>query len=287
MAEGPDPTDRGQSSAEPDPGGADPPPRRFAVERLRVEVHRHADAAGAAMARAVADAMRTDPAGEPEARAELPMVFASAPSQDAFLAVLTVLPALPWPRVRAFHLDEYVGLDPEHPAAFSRYLRERLGARVPLGAFDPLRGDAAALGRTLEDEARRYAAALASHPLRIACLGIGENGHLAFNDPAVADPHDPEPVKRVRLDEASRHQQVHDGCFASLDEVPREALTLTLPTILAAHRLFVVVPGTRKAEAVRAALRDPVGMHCPATVLRAHPDATLYLDEASAVLLDA
>ncbi len=285
MAEDREPPSHGGASAAADQGGAGPPPRRFTVERLRVEVHRDADAAGAAMASAVADAMRADAAGDPAADAELPMVFASAPSQDAFLAALTALPALPWPRVRAFHLDEYVGLPPEHPAAFSRYLRERLVARVPLGAFEPLRGDAAALGRTPEEEARRYAAALAAHPLRIACLGIGENGHLAFNDPPVADPHDPEPVKRVRLDEASRHQQVHDGCFPALDAVPREALTLTLPTILAARRLFVVVPGSRKAEAVRGALRGPVGMHCPATVLRGHPDATLYLDEASAARL--
>ncbi len=256
------------------------PLRTFDAELLRVEVHPDRDAAGRAMAAAVAASLRDLSARTPAAA--IGVAFASAPSQDAFLEALVAQSGVPWERVTAFHLDEYLGLSPEHPSSFAGYLRRHLAERVPLGAFEPIRGDAP----DAHAEALRYAGLLAATPLRIACLGIGENGHLAFNDPHAADPDDPEPVKTVSLDLASRRQQLHDGTFPRLEDVPERALTLTLPTLLGAGELHVVVPGARKAAAVRRTLLDPVGGACPATVLRRHRRARLYLDEAAAAEID-
>ncbi len=205
------------------------------------------------------------------------VVFASAPSQNEFLDALAVEPGIAWDRVVAFHLDEYVGLSGDHPQSFCTYLRNRLFAKVCPGAVHYLDG----LARSLGAECRRYAGLLAGG-LDLACIGIGENGHLAFNDPPVADFSDPEAVKVVELDLRSREQQVRDGCFARLDAVPREALTLTLPTILNAGQILCVVPGPSKTDAVTAAMRGAVGTACPASGLRRHPAAVLFLDRASA-----
>lgn len=243
------------------------------VDRLEVRVYSDR----AAMGRAAADAAGTAFRALLGEQAAVRAVFASAPSQNEFLAALAEEAGIAWGRVAAFHLDEYLGLPGDHPRSFCTYLRERLFQRVGPGAthyLDGLAPDPAA-------ECARYAALLAGG-LDLACIGIGENGHLAFNDPPVADFADPVAVKVVDLDLASREQQVHDGCFPRLEEVPRQALTLTLPAILGARRLIAVVPGPTKAAAVRAALVGPIATACPASGLRRHPDATLFLDRASA-----
>ena len=207
------------------------------------------------------------------------VILASAPSQNELLDAL-VGADVDWSRVTLFHMDEYAGLDAQHPASFRRYQRERVLDRIRPAAFHGLAGEADA-----DAECARYAALLAEAPIDVVCLGIGENGHLAFNDPPVADFADPALVKVVALDEACRRQQVNDGCFAALDAVPRHALTLTIPALLRGGALFCAVPGPRKANAVRDALRGPISTACPASILRTHPHATLYLDADSAALL--
>lgn len=209
------------------------------------------------------------------------VMFACAPSQNEFLAELSARSrgVIDWARIHAFHMDEYVGLSADHPASFRRYLKEHLLVHLPtLGAFHPIRGEAA----DAVTESARYAALLDAAPLDLICLGIGENGHLAFNDPPVANFADPVSAKPVELELACRQQQVNDGCFASLTQVPTHAITVTLPVFRRARALSVVVPGPRKAAAVRATLLDPVSTACPATLLRGHPQATLFIDQAAA-----
>jgi glucosamine-6-phosphate deaminase len=257
-------------------------PRRFLRERLAVEVHRDRASLGLAAARAVAAHLRDLIATQGEAR----VIFACAPSQDEFLAALTNPArcgvAVTWERVTAFHMDDYVGLPGTHPQSFRHYLKTHLLDRVPVGAFHPLRAEEADLDAVCAD----YAALLDKRPIDLICLGIGENGHIAFNDPPVADFDDPVSVKRVALDEACRRQQVNDGCFPTFADVPTHSLTLTVPVFRRARRLSVHVPGPRKAAAVRATLHDPLSTACPATILRTHPQATLHLDAASAASVD-
>lgn len=256
-------------------------PHRISVGLLAVEVHQDRAALGRAAARACTAYLRKVIATRGEAR----VIFACAPSQDEFLAEL-VRPrpqrsALDWSKVTAFHMDDYVGLPATAPQSFRHYLREHLLDRVKIGRFHGLEAE-------LPDSAvacARYAALLREKPIDLICLGIGENGHLAFNDPPVADFDDPHLVKRVELDPACRRQQVNDGCFPRLGAVPRHALTLTLPVFRSARRLSVHVPGPLKAPAVRAALHDAITTACPASMLRLHPAATLYLDPASASLV--
>jgi glucosamine-6-phosphate deaminase len=262
---------------------SDPFPRRFLCERLAVEVHRDRAALGLAAARAVAAHLRDLIATQGGAR----VIFACAPSQDEFLAALTD-PArcgveIAWERVTAFHMDDYVGLPGTHSQSFRHYLKTHLLDRVPVGKFLPLRAETADLDAVCAD----YAARLDERPIDLICLGIGENGHIAFNDPPVADFDDPVLVKRVALDDACRRQQVNDGCFSTFADVPTHALTLTVPVFRHARRLSVHVPGPRKAAAVRATLHDPLSPACPATILRTHPQATLHLDTDSAGVLDA
>jgi glucosamine-6-phosphate deaminase len=205
------------------------------------------------------------------------MIFAAAPSQAETLAALAVAPGIAWERVTAFHMDEYLDLPPAAPQRFGRWLSTALFDRLPFAAVHLIDTEAPP-----PVAAQAYAALLAAAPIDIVCLGIGVNGHLAFNDPPVADFADPLAVKCVTLDAVCRRQQVDDGCFASLDLVPRQALTLTIPRLLAAKRLFCMVPGAAKRTAVRRCLTDPIGPACPATALRLHPRCTLYLDAESA-----
>ena len=241
--------------------------------QLRLSVHPDRTSMGRAAAAAVADAVRAGLARRPTLR----MVFAAAPSQREMLHALALEPDVDWSRVTAFHMDEYLGLPPDAPQRFGRWLHEEFFDRVPLGGVRLIEP-----GPDPERTAGEYAAELAEAPIDLVCLGIGDNGHLAFNDPPVADFDDPAAVKIVELDEACRRQQVADGCFAALADVPRTALTLTIPRLLAAGRLIGVVPGPRKREAVRRALTDPLGPACPATALRTHPDCTLFLDADAA-----
>ena len=209
------------------------------------------------------------------------VILASAPSQSELLETFTRA-ELSWPSVTVFHMDEYIGLTADHPSSFRFYQRKHVLARIRPAAFHGIAGETTDPAA----ECQRYAALLAEASIDVVCLGIGENGHIAFNDPPVAEFADPFPVKVVELDQTCRQQQVNDGCFPALEAVPRHAITLTIPTLMRAHSLFCVVPGARKAEAVRATLRGPISSACPASILRTHPNARLYLDHASASLID-
>ncbi len=211
------------------------------------------------------------------------VMLATGNSQLMFLDALVQHTEIDWTCVRAFHMDEYVGLAPTHSASFQRYMRERVASRLPVKEFHYLTGDTG----DAEAEARRYEALLRAHPLDLCCCGIGENGHLAFNDPPVADFDDPKAVKIVALEEASRRQQVGEGHFATLADVPTHAITVTIPSLLAAARVLAIVPEARKAASVRAALRGPITTACPASYLRTQPHATLYLDAQSSASLDS
>jgi len=253
------------------------PLRRFAADRLAVEVHGDRRSLGRAAAWAAAAWLRAVIASQGSAR----VVFACAPSQDEFLAALAdpaaVGGAIDWGRMVAFHMDEYIGLGDRHPRGFRQYLRAHLLERAPVGVFHPIPAEAPDSAAVC----RAYAARLAEGPIDLICLGVGENGHIAFNDPSAADFDDPERVKVVELDAACRQQQVNDGCFPSLAQVPRRAITVTVPVFMSARRLSIQVPGRRKAAAVRSMLRGPIGPGCPASILRLHPDARLFLDAES------
>jgi glucosamine-6-phosphate deaminase len=183
-----------------------------------------------------------------------------------------------WGRVIGFHMDEYESLQAEHPASFRGFLRERLTSKVAMKEFNEIDGTAPDMERFCVE----YAAKLRAATPRLCLLGIGENGHLAFNDPPVADFDDPVDMKMVILDEGCRQQQLAEGWFKSLDEIPQRAATLTIPALLRVPRLVASVPGPRKAHIVYRALTESISTECPATVLRMHPDCTVYLDRDSA-----
>jgi glucosamine-6-phosphate deaminase len=208
------------------------------------------------------------------------VIFASAVSQDPFLAALRTY-EIDWPRVTAFHMDEYAGMSADHPASFRPFLRDRLFDHVPVAAFHGLNAEAA----DLDAECDRYAALLGHSAPCLVIMGIGENGHLAFIDPPVCRFDEPRDVRPVDLDEVCRMQQVHDGAFATLEAVPQRALSLTVPLFLRVPRALVFVNGERKAAAVRAALEGPIAETCPASALRRHPAATLFLDQDAAWLV--
>jgi glucosamine-6-phosphate deaminase len=251
--------------------------QHFQVEKLKLEVHPSRESAGTAAAQAAAEALR-----ELGARLEtIGVIFATGASQFSTLQALVAIPGLPWDRIRGFHMDEYVGMAPDHPASFRRYLRERLTGRVRMKEFFEVDGTASDPEQACHD----YAEALRSADPQLCLLGIGENGHLAFNDPAEADFSDPVDMKIVRLDAACRQQQASEGWFKSLDEVPERAMTLTIPALFRVPKLIVSVPGTRKAHIVRRTLEEPISTDCPSTILRTHPHATVYLDEESAAEL--
>jgi glucosamine-6-phosphate deaminase len=222
-------------------------------------------AMGAAAAADVAADLRARLAEQDAVR----MIFAAAPSQSDMLDRLVAAAGIDWSRVTAFHMDEYLGLPTDAPARFANWLDRAILTRLPFADVHRIDPDAEPSG---------YAKLLAEAPIDLVCLGIGQNGHLAFNDPPVADLDDPEAVKVVELDDTCRQQQVDDGGFPTFDDVPTHAVTLTIPRLLDARRLFCVVPGAAKRHAVDRALHAPVSAADPATALRTHPDATLYLD---------
>jgi glucosamine-6-phosphate deaminase len=209
------------------------------------------------------------------------MIFAAAPSQNEFLAALAQQKGIDWQRVNAFHMDEYIYLPKEAPQSFGQFLRERIFGKVPFAEVYYLDGNAS----DLDEECRRYSKLLQQYPPDIVCMGIGENTHIAFNDPHLADFNDPLLVKLVDLDEVSRQQQVNDGCFAHIDEVPVSAITLTIPALLQAETIYCIVPGEKKAEAVYHTLNSEVIERYPSTILRQHNNATLYLEKDSAAKL--
>ena len=233
-------------------------------------------AMGQASARAAVEALSAAIARDGRVAA----IFASAVSQSEFLAALADASDVDWSRVTAFHMDEYTDLGPEHPASFRRFLHDHLWNRVQPAAFHELRGDAA----NKQEEIDRYSALLRAEKPSIVFAGIGENGHLAFNDPPV-DFDTSDLVRVVELDEVCRRQQVHDGAFPHIMDVPRTALTLTVPALMQATQIILNVPGRNKAEAVRRTIEGPVTPDCPASILQRHPNATIYLDQDSGSLL--
>ena len=254
------------------------PAARFTVDDLRVLVYEDRGQAGKAAAAAVARAI----AERQEAAGRANVIFAAAPSQDELLAGLVADGGVDWSRVAGFHMDEYLGLGVDHPASFRRYLQEHLFGLVGLKELHLIPGEQT--DRPLK-ACLDYEELLLRNPTDVVCAGIGENGHLAFNDPPVADFDDPVLVKVVKLDQPCREQQVNDGCFDRFEDVPTHAYTLTVPALLRAPVVSVVAVGPRKAEAALAAIRGPISEACPATALRRHPGATLYLDRDSAKLV--
>ena len=255
----------------------DAPVRTTQVEKLPVRVYEDEEAMGRAAAADAADIVRRALAE----RGEAVLILATGNSQLAFLRALREAPGIDWRKVRVFHLDEYVGIDPNHRASFPRFLRQHFLEHVEVAAFYPISGDQ----DSVEETCRAYEALLREHPADLVALGWGENGHLAFNDPPFADFDDPQWVKVVELDDVSRRQQVGEGHFGSLEEVPKEAITLTIPALLAAKHVLCIVPEARKAEAVRVCLLEPVSEDRPGSILRRQDHATLYLDPLSAAHL--
>lgn len=207
-------------------------------------------------------------------------VFASAVSQSEFLESLSADPRIDWSKVVVFHMDEYVGIGSDHPASFRRFQYERMWNRLKPAEFHEINGDA----RDVDEECARYAELLEEHSPQVCFAGIGENGHLAFNDPPV-DFNDPQLVRVVQLDEVCRQQQVHDGQFPDIDAVPTTAITLTVPALFRIPTLILNVPGVNKARAVQRTVEGPVTPDCPASILQRHSNATLFVDQDSASLL--
>lgn len=208
------------------------------------------------------------------------MIFAAAPSQNEFLAEL-IQKEIDWTRINAFHMDEYVGLADDAPQGFGNFLRSKIFDKVAFKSVNFLNGNAG----NLEEECARYSKLLKDNPCDIVCMGIGENAHIAFNDPHVADFNDVALVKVVDLDEQCRNQQVNDGCFASVNEVPTHALTLTVPALVNAKFLFCMVPGEKKQQAVFNTINGEISERYPSTIIRKHPNARLFVDQQSSFLL--
>jgi len=253
--------------------------REYRVDKLKVKAYQTREqmgrAAGLAAARAIAKAIARQGTAQ--------VVFAAAPSQNETLATLMADTSVDWSKVTAFHMDEYIGLPADAPQRFSLYLKERVFDRVSFATVH-------LLGlQPPELECEYYANLLAGKgssatrnpSIDVVCLGIGENGHIAFNDPPVADFDDPQLVKIVTLDEPCRRQQVNDGCFPDIDAVPKTAVTLTIPALMRGATHICSVPGPTKREAVHATLHDEISTRCPATILRRHEDCTLFLDADS------
>jgi glucosamine-6-phosphate deaminase len=234
-----------------------------------------------AMGRAAALVAQEEIVRAIEERGEANVILATGNSQLSFLHALRELEGIEWSKVRVFHMDEYLGLAEGHSASFPRFLKEHILSHINPGAFHPVPGDP----EDVEQACREYEALLRQHPADLVAMGWGENGHIAFNDPPEALFQDPVWVKVIELAEASRRQQVGEGHFGSLNEVPTHAITLTIPALLAPRKILCIVPESRKAEAVRACLTGPIEESCPGSILRTVAHAHLFLDTDSASLL--
>ena len=253
------------------------PTKTTQVDQLPIAIYATKAALGQA---AALEARRVIQAAIAE-RGAANVILATGNSQLSFLHALRELDGIDWPRVTIFHMDEYVGIDPEHPASFPLFLRRHILDAVQPGRFYPVPGQP----DDVEQACRAYEALLRAHPADLVAMGWGENGHIAFNDPPYADFDDPVWVKVVALAEASRRQQVGEGHFATLADVPTHAITLTIPALLAPRRILCIVPEARKANAVRDCLTLPISEDHPGSILRTVGHAQLYLDAESAALL--
>lgn len=250
--------------------------KEFKQDKLLVRTYSNRTLMGADAARHAVENIQSLLLIQPEVN----IIFAAAPSQNEFLQALTEAP-VDFSRINAFHMDEYIGLPADAPQAFGNFLRNALFSKVPFRSVHYLQGNEP----DVTAECRRYSELLRQYPVDIACLGIGENGHLAFNDPPVADFNDPLLVKQVELDEACRVQQVNDGCFKNITGVPTHAITLTIPALLAAPDIICVVPGPTKAKAVYNTIHHTIDERVPSSVLRLHNNAILFIDSLSAGML--
>jgi glucosamine-6-phosphate deaminase len=244
------------------------------VDELLATVYSTADDLGKAAAAEAAEVIRHAARDCGEAN----IILATGNSQLWFLDALRQCADVPWSKVNVFHMDEYIGINPQHPASFPNFLRRYFLSQVAVKAFYPISGQSG----NIEEICAEYTRWLREHPIDLCACGYGENGHLAFNDPPFADFRDPVWIKVVRLDLASRRQQVGEGHFRTLGEVPTHAITLTIPALLAAKRVLCIVPEARKAEAIYRALRMPISEDCPGSILRQAPHAHLFLDRDSA-----
>lgn len=250
--------------------------KELIADRLKVRIYDNREEMGNNAAHAVARQIRALLIHQPFVN----IIFAAAASQNEFLRALTKEP-VEWSRVNAFHMDEYIGLPAGHPQSFGTFLQHKIFDKVPFNEVHYLKGDAL----DVDAECKRYSALLNQYPVDITCMGIGENSHLAFNDPHVADFTDKSAVKVVDLDEACKQQQVNEGCFESVHQIPVYALTLTIPALLKAKYIYCMVPGPSKAAAVYHTIVDQVSERYPSTILRTHPNAVLFLDKESAAHL--
>ena len=250
--------------------------KTFTKDKLQVGIYGSRGEMGAAAAADIAARIR-ELLAENE---EINMIFAAAPSQNEVLSSLVADKSVEWGRINAFHMDEYIGLAADAPQRFGNFLGEHIFDLVGFKSVNYIKSE-----NSIEAECARYTGLLKNNPISIVVMGIGENGHIAFNDPPVADFADKALIKPVKLDDICRNQQVNDGCFAKLEDVPEYALTLTVPMLMSAPYLFCIVPAATKAWAVRETLNGSIDEHCPATVLRTHDNAKLYLDPDSSGLL--
>ena len=246
--------------------------KTITTEKLKTSVYdtrsEMGKAAGKAAAEAISDVLKEKEYAN--------VIFAAAPSQNEMLEAL-LCENVDFKRINAFHMDEYAGLSIENGQSFAKYLYDHIFSKAPFASVNyiPAKED-------VDTACKHYAELLEKYPPDVVCMGIGENGHIAFNDPPVADFNDPKIIKKVELDDICRNQQVHDGCFPTLDDVPKYALTLTVPALLSAKYLICTVPAPTKADAVKAMLEGPYGEVCPATSLRKHDGAVMFLDKDSA-----
>jgi glucosamine-6-phosphate deaminase len=243
-------------------------------EDLKIEIYSSREAAAEAAATATAEALHKIAA----VRESFGVIFATGASQLATLNALSRIDHLPWGQVHGFNMDDYVGLPADHPASFHAYLHDKLPRRAQMKSFLEVDGASSDVDKMCRD----YTEALRAADPQICLLGIGENGHLAFNDPAEANFNDPFDVRIVHLDKMCRQQQAAEGWFKTYEDVPELAVTLTIPALVRVPKLIISVPGKRKASVVRRTVQEPISTACPSTILRTHPNATVYLDEESA-----
>lgn len=252
--------------------------KEYWVDRLRVVLGENRNDLGKIAAVEISNAINETLSQKQYAN----IIFAAAPSQNETLAALCEDHTIAWDAINAFHMDEYAGLNINDKQSFARFLSDAIFSRKPFHSVNLIDGK-----NNIEDECVRYGRLLAENPPDIVVMGIGENGHIAFNDPGVADFHDCRIIKKVELDDVCRIQQVHDGCFSSIDAVPRYALTLTVPTLAKAKYQFCQVPSKTKAVAVKNTLFGSVCEECPATVLRTLNSAVMFLEPESAKLVES
>ena len=251
--------------------------KTYLKDKLQVNIYDSREEMGKASAKDIKDCI----VSLLKTKSEINMIFAAAPSQNEVLKSLTLYKDIEWNRINAFHMDEYIGLSADAPQGFGNFLMRSIFSLVPFKSVNLINVSAT----DVDAEIERYSSLLKKYPTDIVVLGIGENGHIAFNDPGVAEFNDKMVVKAVELDEVCRQQQVNDGCFKTLDEVPKTALTLTVPTLVKAPNLFCIVPAKTKAQAVYNTVNGEITELCPASILRTREGAKLYLDNDSSKLL--